>query len=247
MLSSLLYQSLPDVEFWRALLKESFTMELERVLIEENAQRIPCVLLTPKESFGSVLVIHGYGGCKEEILGLAMRIAEVRLTVCVIDQLGHGENELALSEQILDEIEAAIKFCRKFGKAAAVVHSSGGRFSLFCSADFTIGISPALASDYGAKTRELLDNLRSYRVKERYAGINYTILKSLPLWTMKQQSSMILFGSRDVPEIKAACERLQGSYTNIFMINGALHNDIYLLEETFLKVTAQLKDWFAAD
>jgi alpha-beta hydrolase superfamily lysophospholipase len=59
------------------------------------------VILTPEKFHGSVLVIHGYGGCKEEILGLVMPIAEENLTVCVIDQRGHGESKFSLDDKVL--------------------------------------------------------------------------------------------------------------------------------------------------
>ncbi|MDP4151980.1 MAG: alpha/beta hydrolase [Bacillota bacterium] len=174
-----------------------------------------------------------------------MRIAEIGLTVNVIDQRGHGENNNPLDDRVLEEIESATQFCRQYGKVVAVGHSSGGRFAMSSSADFSIGISPALASDYGGRTRELLDNLRSYRVKELYRGINHQIIKNLPEWKYNEQNpTMILYGSRDVPEIVDKCKNIKCDVVDIFEIKNALHNDIYLLEDTFTKVTEQLKKWF---
>ena len=82
-----------------------------------------------------------------------MRIAEIGLAVNVVDQRDHGENESPLDNKALPEIEAAINFCRQYGKVAAIGHSFGGRLAMSSTADFSIGISPALASDYGERTR----------------------------------------------------------------------------------------------
>jgi dienelactone hydrolase len=223
-------------------------MEIQKIVIRKNGFYIPCIQLIPIKSSGSAIVIHGYGGCKEEILGLALRIAGIGLTVNVIDQRGHGENESPLDSKALPEIEAAINFCRQYGKVAAIGHSSGGRLAMSSTADFSVGISPALASDYGERTRGLLDNLRSYRVKELYPGVNHQLMKDLPEWKYnKQRPSFILYGSRDVPEIMEKCKIASESGLPVFEINNALHNDIYLLEEVFSKITIQLKEWFCIE
>ena len=220
-------------------------MKIESMHIEENGVDVPGILLTPENSLGAILIIHGYGGCKEEILGLSNRIAETGFTVYTVDQRGHGENQYLLDNTIVNEIEMEIQFCRKFGKVVAIGHSSGGRLALTSSADFKIGISPALAVEYGTKTRELLDNLRQYRVHEKYPGVNYDILRYLPIWQSDySNSSMIIYGSKDVPEIISQCKILLEQGNNIFEIKNALHNDIYLLEDTFSIIIKQLRVWF---
>src|SRR5208337_1469406 len=105
-------------------------MKIEREFIQADGFNIPCVTLTPGVSQGAAVIVHGYGGCKEEQLGLAWRVAEVGITACAIDQRGHGEHELSLDEHVLQDVEAAIAYCRRFGRVAAIGHSSGGRLSL---------------------------------------------------------------------------------------------------------------------
>jgi len=44
-----------------------------------NNKHTPGILITPETSKGGVLVVHGYGGCKEEIVGLGVRVAALGL------------------------------------------------------------------------------------------------------------------------------------------------------------------------
>jgi len=220
-------------------------MNIKRQIIQADGLDIPCVTLTPPVSHGAAVIVHGYGGCKEEQLGLAWRVAEIGLTACVIDHRGHGENKLPLDENVLQDVEAAIKFCRSFGKVAAIGHSSGGRFCLISSADFAIGISPALKTMYSAETQRILNDLRSYRVRESFSGVNFEVLKKLPVpQSVDNTRTLILFGSRDVPEIVSSCKELKTGGNHVIEIDQALHNDIFLLEETFAQVVKKLGEWF---
>ena len=44
-------------------------MNIEREVIRENTLEIPCVLVKPQAPRGVALIVHGYGGSKEEQLG----------------------------------------------------------------------------------------------------------------------------------------------------------------------------------
>jgi len=176
---------------------------------------------------------------------LGWRVAEAGITVCVIDHRGHGEHKLPLDEDVLQDVETAIKYCRSFGKVAAIGHSSGGRLCLICSADFAIGISPALKTTYSAETQRIINDLRSYRVRESFHGVNFEVLKKLPVGrSIDNIRALILFGSRDVPEIVSSCKELKSKGDYVIEIDQALHNDIFLLEETFGHVVKKLGEWF---
>lgn len=220
-------------------------MNIERAIIQAEGFGIPCVTLRPAVSHGAAVIVHGYGGCKEEQLGLAWRVAEIGLTTCAIDHRGHGENKLPLDEDVLQDVEAAIKYCRSFGKVAAIGHSSGGRLCLISSADFAIGISPALKTTYSAETQRIIKDLRSYRVRESFSGVNFQVLKKLPVpQSIDNLRTLILFGSRDVPEIVSSCKELKAKGNDVVEIDQALHNDIFLFEETFKQVVKKLGEWF---
>ncbi len=221
------------------------TMDISRENIQGNGFEIPSITLIPPVAHGSVVVVHGYGGCKEEQVGLAWRIAEIGLKTSVIDLRGHGENRLPLDENVLQDVEATVEYCRAFGKVAAVGHSLGGRLGLVSSADFAIGISPALRTTYSAETRQLIESMRGYRVRESFPGVNFDILKKAPVpGSVDGSRSLLLFGSRDVPEIVATCKELEANGAQVTEIHQALHSDIFLLEETFRHVQKRLREWF---
>jgi len=41
-------------------------MNIRREIIEAEGFGIPCAILEPSISHGAAVVVHGYGGCKEE-------------------------------------------------------------------------------------------------------------------------------------------------------------------------------------
>lgn len=182
-------------------------MFLERQIIQDDGIKIPCAIITPSKSSGAAVIIHGYGGCKEEQLGLAWRVAEIGITSCVIDLRGHGENLLNLDLGVLSDVEATLEYCRRYGKVAAIGHSLGGRLSLLSSADFAIGISPALNQQYSSTTQKILKDVRSYRVRQASSEVIFDILQTLPVWhPNRSRQTLVIFGSRDVPEIIQACQ-----------------------------------------
>jgi dienelactone hydrolase len=219
-------------------------MELERLQLTSRSGAIPSVMLTPTVPRGAAVVVHGFGGNKEEVLGLASRIAAVGLTTCAIDLRGHGESTSTLDEGVSRDVEGVVEALRRWGRVAAVGHSLGGRLALASSADFAIGISPALPREYGANTRNMLAALRSHRVRESSPGVNLDILRSLPEWRPGPRPSAILFGSKDVPEIAYACRALAGVGAVVTEIAPAMHADIVHLEATFDAVEHQLTAWF---
>ena len=83
-------------------------MNITREIIPADSFGILCVTLTPASPRGSVVEVHGYGGCKEEQLGLAWRIAEIGLKTSVIDLTGHGEHMLPLDHNVLQDVEMSI-------------------------------------------------------------------------------------------------------------------------------------------
>ena len=67
-------------------------MDIKKLFIQSNGYNIPSILIEPPESSGIVIIIHGYGGSKEEQLGSGWRISLSGFTSCLIDLPGHGEN-----------------------------------------------------------------------------------------------------------------------------------------------------------
>ncbi|ADZ09304.1 hypothetical protein Metbo_1057 [Methanobacterium lacus] len=219
------------------------SLEIEEVIIEGYGCQVPVLKLTPPESRGSVVVAHNYGGSKEEMLGLAFRIAKTGFTTGVIDLRGHGENSCKMDGKILSDLETAITYFKQFGKVTAVGHSLGGRLSLISDADYAIGISPALAKTFGPKTQGMIRVLRDYRVNGSVTDL-FTTLGKIPLIEFDPENVLIIRGSRDVPEIIAECDKLTSAGYEVVEIDDALHVDIYTLEPTFEAVTKKLQKWY---
>ena len=220
-------------------------MNIERQTVKGNGFNVPSIILTPSCLQGAVVVIHGYGGSKEEQLGLAYRVAEIGFKTCVIDLRGHGENELGFDEKVMLDVEAAIQYCRPFGKVAAIGHSLGGRLALISSADYAIGISPALDTIFGKETQNILSNVRGYRVYQPFSGELLEVLKKLPTVNFNDSiKKSIIYGSRDIPEIINSCNSVKVKNTSVIKIDSALHSDIFTLEGTFQSLINRLKKYF---
>lgn len=221
-------------------------MEIERKIIEGNNFRIPSIILTPAHIHGAAVVIHGYGGSKEEQLGLAYRAAETGLKTCSIDLRGHGENKVTFDEKVILDVETAIQYCKPFGKVTAIGHSLGGRLALISSADYSIGISPAISISFGEKTQKILRDLRDYRVYQTFSGQLLEIIKRLPSPDFNNSTKKsIIYASRDIPEIKALCDDLKTKDLSVVEIDDALHSDIFTLEATFQNVVDELKKYYS--
>jgi len=217
-------------------------MEIKRTEFKLIDIDYPAVEIYSPDNKTNAIVIHGFGGNKEEQLGLSLRISMMGFNTYAIDLRGHGENSRPLDSSVMDDVNAIVDKLREKGKVVTIGHSLGGRLSLLSKADFRIGISPALNKTFSNETMNVINSLRKYRVNELSDGINFSILKDLPLVEESlREDDLILYGTRDVPEIKKRCEELKVKHGRIVEIRNALHNDIFLLEQTFQELRTHLE------
>src|SRR6266498_1517421 len=89
-------------------------MDFQRVsgLTAPDGHAIPALLFTPASPRGGAVVCHGYGGSKEQMLGIAVAVAEKGTAALAIDLCGHGENMAPIGPAMRDELEAAVSFLR---------------------------------------------------------------------------------------------------------------------------------------
>lgn len=210
-------------------------MDIQRKFIPAHGYQVPAIFFAPYSADAAVVVVHGYGGSKEEQLGLAWRIAERGFAVFAIDLRGHGEHPLELNEGVPEDVEAAVRLARAFGKVAVVGHSLGGRLALLSSADLAIAISPAFSQTYTPQTHQNLLR-RSFRVREASPETVFEICEKLPVWEPKDRRAALIYGSRDIPEIMAACEEQKAKGVPTICLDNATHSDTYLLEATFEEI-----------
>ncbi len=227
--------------------KDRAGITVKRLEMEGDGFSVPAVLFSPRKSSCAAVVVHGYGGNKEEQMGLAWRVAERGITACAIDLRGHGQHRLPLDDKIMDDVSAAVRYCRPYGKIVAIGHSLGGRLALLSDAEFVIGISPAVNSTFSPPTMKLLKELRNYRVRKETDDAVFDLFKKLPLYKpSKARPVLIVYGERDVPEIREACSAMAAAGEKVVKIDKALHADIWLLEPTFETIDRQLAEWCAA-
>jgi len=207
-------------------------MLFKKTVLDFDNLNIPALSLS-NEATSLALIIHGYGGNKEEIFGLSSYLASINIDSLTIDLRGHGENTNYYTIDVLNDINKIIDRFKSKKKMIAIGHSLGGRLALISDAEIKIGISPAICKEYSDQTKTIIKNFRSYRVKENRGDINFDILSDLKTVNESIESSLIVFGSRDVPEIQKACAELKGNGISIRKIENAMHNDIYTLNETF--------------
>lgn len=162
---------------------------------------IPAYLFLPESPGGGAVVVHGYGGCKEQMLGLSGRLAEEGWASMAIDIRGHGEHPAPLDEGLLLDLEAALDFLRRYGKVVAVGHSLGGRLALICTADLVVAISPAVASRPSEEGRQMLLAFGSTTVRSPSPGYILELMQKMEHVKEPGRPVLLLHGDQDIPTL----------------------------------------------
>jgi dienelactone hydrolase len=187
-------------------------MNFERVDVGEKAgHSIPGFLLRKETVVGGALLIHPYGGSKEHMLGLAAGLAEAGWAALTIDTCGHGENLAEIGTVMLEEVETAMAYLRRFGRTAAIGLSLGGRLALMSSAELMVAISPAVIAEMSPQGKWMFETFPSPGVREPYAGYVIKLLDELGPLKGHSRPCLILYAERDIPAILAGAGGLQAA------------------------------------
>ena len=210
-------------------------MDIEHYFLPGDGCMIPAILIKPADPRGAAVVVHGYGGNKEEQLGLGWQVAETGLLTCIIDLRGHGEHSIPLDREAGADLNAAINFCRLYGKVVAIGHSFGGHLALLSSADYCIAISPSVKRPLTEHTKSMLKKKRSYRVRPSDFEVVRLIHEGLPTWDPSKDNgnTFILFAEWDLPEVSSGCNELKNKGVHVVQIPKSTHNNIFLVKQTF--------------
>jgi len=175
-------------------------MDFQRVkdLTAPDGHPIPAFLFSPAAPRGGAVVCHGYGGSKEQMLGIAVAIAERGTAALLVDLCGHGENSAPIGPAMRDELEAAIAYVRRFGKTAAIGHSLGGRMALMSTADVMVGMSPSVMAQMSPQGKWMFENLPSPGVREPYPGYVLELLEKLGPVSAHGRPCLLLYAERDI-------------------------------------------------
>jgi dienelactone hydrolase len=175
-------------------------MNFRRVtdLLALDGHIIPALLFAPDSPRGGVAVCPGYGGTKESMLAVAAAIAEKGFAALAIDPCGHGENMADIGPGMRDELEAAVRYLRRFGKVAATGISLGGLLALMSSADYTVGFSPSVVTKISPQGKWMFENFPSPTVREPYSGYVSELLDALGPVASHDRPCLLLYAERDI-------------------------------------------------
>jgi dienelactone hydrolase len=178
-------------------------------LTAPDGHAIPAFLFSPPSAHGGAVVCHGYGASKEQMLAVAVSVADKGIAALVIDLCGHGENLSPIGPSMREELEAAIKFVRRFGKAAVIGHSLGGRLALMSSADAMVAMSPSVMVRMSPQGKWMFDNLPSPAVREPYTGYVLELLEKLGPVPSHDRPCLLLYAERDIQGLLDGAAGLQ--------------------------------------
>ena len=186
-------------------------MHLRRVsdLRSPDGYPIPAYLLEPDAARGAAVICHGYGGAKEEMLALALAVAEgARCRALCIDLRGHGENLAPIGAGVLDDERAALEYVSADSLVVAIGHSLGGRLALMADADLVVALSPAVVQEISPQGRWMFENFPSPFVREPYSGYVVELLQELGDIPPRTRPSLLIHAARDIPNIIAGTKEL---------------------------------------
>jgi dienelactone hydrolase len=205
-------------------------MNLERIttLAATDGHNVPAFLLAPESAHGGAVLIPAYGGAKEHLLGIAVTLSEAGIAALAIDLCGHGENRTAIGPVMRDEIESAVRYMRRFGRAAALGISLGGRLALMSSADCMVAISPSVVTAMSPQGKWMFENFPSPFVREPYAGYVLELLDALGPVAPHHRPCLLLYAERDIPAILEGAQGLKASLSKSELrhVTGYLHPEV---------------------
>ena len=178
-----------------------------------DGQPVPAYLLEPEKPAGGIALAHGYGGSKEQMLGLAARLAEAGYAACCPDLRGHGEHPAPLGPGLLHDLEAAVGYCRRYGPVAALGHSLGGRLALMSSADLLIAVSPAIPKRPSEEGRAMLIAFGSTAVRTPDPAAILPLLQALGPVPDSARPKLLLVAEGDVPSLVEGVAEASASLT----------------------------------
>jgi len=187
-----------------------------------DGQPVPGFLFEPRDAVAGVVIVHGHGGSKESILGLAAHLAGRRLAALAIDLRGHGEHTGLLDQGVLGDVDAAASFVRRYGPVAVVGKSLGGCLALMSMADAVVAVSPAIPKGVSPEGRTMFVQFPSPGVREPYPGYVVDLLKQLGPPPVRDRPTLLVSAAYDVQTIREgtrefAAQLPRGEYREVDM------------------------------
>lgn len=186
------------------------------------------------------LVIHGYGCCSLEMLGLAVSLASGEsMRLLLFDLPGHGSafNEEFTAKAALAATKEAVAAIRK--PAFVIGHSLGGRLSLATGISNAVLLSMPGTAEFEGSRSSLLRVLRPQRVNE---AVRFQALKELLAGDVRPAPhTLFLTAGRDLKSVRDMAAAWQTEQVSFAKIKNCDHGDIMSSRETEKVIKAWLK------
>jgi pimeloyl-ACP methyl ester carboxylesterase len=144
------------------------------------------------------------------MLGISARLGEEGWASLAFDIRGHGEHPAPLDEGLLQDLEAALAWLRRYGRVVALGHSLGGRLALISSADLVIAISPSVTSRPSEEGRQMLVAFGTTTVRSPRPDYILHLLRQMEEVTQPDRPVLLLHGEQDVPTLIEGIRRVAG-------------------------------------
>ena len=197
-------------------------MYVRHVELDGPGPPIPAWKVSPDVTpAADAALFHGYGSCKEAMLGLALTLAKAGLVCTIPDLPGHGEHSGSFGPGVVDEVRAAVELARRHGSVMAVGHSLGGRLALLSGADAVVALSPALPQEPSPEGMYALRTFSRPKVRQEHPGQVVEVLRGLPVHLASDIPVLVVVGEEDIPGIRSACAELVASLARAELVRVA--------------------------
>lgn len=187
----------------------------------------------------ALVFLHAYGGCKEEITGLALNIAKPGMDCFVFDMPGHGENENLFTVENIDKlIKKLLEIVKKYKSYYLIGHSIGARIALSVGAEKVVAISPPGEIFFEGRQSELMQTIRVRRVKEElpFEGLK-SVLSAYGNISDDIKNGLALYAKNDVISArKMASELSKRNNFTVKRIDDSNHLDIITARQTIEEI-----------
>lgn len=186
---------------------------------------------TGEKPAGPALLIHGYGGKKEEMLPLAVEISSLGIGCYMVDLPGHGDNNSFFDPENVSKLVSELEhFIRQKKVSLGVGHSVGAKILGHLPFEKTILISPSGDISFEGDNKQLIQTLRTRRVKEEkpYKGLREVLSLLNGKNPPNQQNQLILYAKNDMKSVKDEVKK----FAQTRCVEDSNHLDIINSQET---------------
>lgn len=195
-------------------------MYVQHVELDGPGPPIPAWKVSPDVApVANAAVFHGYGSCKEAMLGMALTLAKAGLVCTIPDLPGHGEHPGSFGQALIEEVRTTVEGVRRHGSVVAVGHSLGGRLALLSGADVIVAVSPALPEQPSPEGIYALRTFSTPKVRQEHPGQVVEVLRGLPVHLASGSPVLVVLGEEDIPSIRRACADLVSSLAGAELVN----------------------------